>query len=93
MDEAIRLDDQVPSAYLARGSAYGNLGQHGRAVQEYGEAIGLNPQFALAYLSRAIANDRLGNDLAAQEDADRAVELGLDRDFVEQMVGELGRQR
>ena len=43
MNEAIRLDPQLASAYVTRGSAYAILGQFEKAIQDLDEAIRLDP--------------------------------------------------
>ena len=57
------------------------------------EAIHLDPQLALAYANRARAFTLLGKDAEAQQDADRAVELGFDRAVVEEEIERLKRER
>ena len=72
---------------------YDRLRQPQRAMQDYDEAIGLDPELAEAYVNQAMALTLLGNDGAAQQDIDRAVELGSDRDLLEQTIRQIKDQR
>ena len=69
------------------------MGQVERAIRDYGEAIRLYPQYALAYVNRALAYTLLGQDKEAQQDMNRAVELGSDRGPLEDAIEELMKQR
>lgn len=85
--EAIRLDSQDgPRVYYNRGGAYLNLGQYGQAIEDLDEFIRLDSHLALAYANRALAHIVLGGDAEAQQDVDRAAELGLDRALLQEMV-------
>ena len=63
------------------------------AIAEFSEAIRLEPQHALAYANRAIAYTSLGDDAAAQEDLERAVDLGFDRGPLEAAIQRVKEQR
>ncbi len=73
--------------------AYRNLGELQRAIQDYNEAIHINPQYALAYANRAIAYTLLDKDAEAQQDIDRAVELGVNRATLEGRVEQVKQER
>ena len=92
-DEALRLDPQLAEAFYNLGFVYLNLGQYQRAIQNYGEAIRLDPQDGEAYTNRAAAYTLLGMDAEAKVDIERAVELGIDRAFLEKAIEELKGQR
>ncbi len=47
----------------------------------------------MAYANRAFVYTVLGNDAAAQQDIDRAVELGFDRDWLDQIIRQIIDQR
>ena len=76
---------------MNRGIAYRRLGQFQRAIQDYDEAIRLDPQDALAYANRSVAKTILSLDIEAQRDVERAVALGVDRTFLEDLI-ELHKQ-
>ncbi len=70
---AIRVNPRAPAPYLYRGRAYhfrSAMGDHQRALADYGEAIRLAPESSDAYYSRALVYREIGqNDLAAADDA------------------------
>lgn len=76
-DKAIRINPRLVSAYNNRGTAYHTLGQLDKAIDDYDEAIRLNPRFAEAYANRAMVHALLKKSTAAQQDAERAKELGF----------------
>jgi tetratricopeptide (TPR) repeat protein len=42
-------------AYVSRGEAYSEQGDHERAIADFTQALTLNPRHALAYYNRAVA--------------------------------------
>ena len=64
-----------------------------RAIEDYDKAIRLNTQNALAYINRGLAYTQLGMDAEAQQDIERAVELGFARGAVESSIAEAKSQR
>ena len=74
-DEAIRLDPELATAYMARGSIHAGLGQYDRAVADYAEFIRLNPEHGNACVARADVYMELGLEAKAQKDMKRASEL------------------
>ena len=48
----------------------------------------MDPEYANAYGARAVASSLLGEDAKSEEDLSRAVELGVDKGFLE---GEMER--
>ena len=79
--------------YYKRGDTSLKRGQYKRAIVDLDEAIRLNPQYASAYVSRALAFILLGKDTEAEQDVDRAVELGADHGLLEEEIEELKKQR
>ncbi len=75
-------------AYYKRGEASLNRGQYRRAIIDLDQAINLDPEYANAYGARAVASSLLGEDAKSEEDLSRAVELGVDKGFLE---GEMER--
>lgn len=68
-------DDEEVVAYQKRGLAYGQAGQHGRAIVDFIKAIDLNPADPLSYRGRGdVYHDRGKYDLAIA-DFDKAIEL------------------
>jgi tetratricopeptide (TPR) repeat protein len=53
-------------------SAYNNLGQYERAIQDYDEAIRLNPQVAMLYYNRGGSYEALGKTKEAERDFQKA---------------------
>ena len=62
---------------IGRAPGTSRLGQILRSLEDLDEAIRLKPKLADAYSSRALAYTLLGKDVEAQQDFDRAVELGV----------------
>ena len=56
---------------------YQSIESYERAVQDHDEAIRLDPEHVLAYINRALAYTFLGKDVEAQQDVERAEELGI----------------
>ena len=87
------LRPEYPEAYVSRGVIRFNLGQFELAVQDYDDAILIDPRFGDAYAERAVAYTSLNRDLAAAEDVELAVELGVDRRVLEARLAGLKEQR
>ena len=64
-----------------------------QAVENYDQAINLSPDFTHAFIGRALAPAVLDNDAEAQQDTDRAVELGVNREQMEAGLSEITEQR
>ena len=82
------LGSNLASTLLSHsvGTAYHELGQFERAIEDYDAAILLNPQFAEAYGNRASVYSLLKKGAEAKRDLDHALQLGfapdsLDRDL------------
>ena len=54
------------------------LGQHQRAIQDYGQFIQLDPNDAQAYANRGVSFHDMGQYQRAIEDFDQAIQLDLD---------------
>jgi len=78
LNNAIKLQPDSSEAYVNRGVAYGNLGQHQRAIEDYNKAIRLKPDSAAAYYNRGIAYADLGQHQRAIEDDNQAIRLKPD---------------
>ena len=87
-NEAIRLNPLDTKAHHCRGSMKTELGRAREAIEDYGVVIRLDPQFAQAYASRAMAYVQIIELEKARQDMDRAVELGVDRTFLEEKAKE-----
>ena len=96
-DVVIAMDGEegvnLAQAYISRGLAYTGVGQHRRAIEDFDEAIGLNPQYALAYFGRALSYIYRNEDLEAQKDIERALELGMDPEILEAAIDNAKSQR
>ena len=92
-DKALRLDPKFVPGYLIWGLALNELGQHLQAAENYGQAINLSPDFTHAFIGRALARAVPGNDSEAQQDTDRAVELGANRELTEARLTAITEQR
>jgi tetratricopeptide (TPR) repeat protein len=73
-DKAIQLNPRHAEAYFHRGSAYAELRQYQRAIQDYNEAIRLKPD-VLAYDSRGVAYVGLGQYERAIADYNEALRI------------------
>ena len=62
-----------------RGVAYGELGQHQRAIEDYDKAIQLDPNEASLYNNRGIVYRNLGQ--GKKSDADKAKACSLDSKY------------
>ncbi len=74
----IRLNPDKAYAYIGRGLAYANKGEHDKAIADYTEAIRLNPKYAEAYNNRGLAYRDNGNQTKAEADFAKAKELGYE---------------
>ena len=91
--EAIRFDPGLAIAYNNRGFTFRDLGLLQQAIDDLDTAISLDPQFQMAFYNRALANTLLGRDSAAEQDAQRSVELGFDPNLVAQALDSLKTSR
>ncbi len=88
-DEAIRRKPECALAYYNRGTAYLDLGQYQLAVDDYSQAIRLSSRDAEVYAARAFTYALLGKDTEAQQDVERAGNLGFARPFLQEAIEEV----
>ena len=74
--KAIKIDPDFFQAYKNRGVVYLNLGQFELAIKDYDEFIKLVPEDAGAYWNRGVAFKGLGNDIEAERNFKKSIELG-----------------
>jgi len=67
--------DNHALAFILRGSAYRNMGDYNRAIQDFNAAIRIKPEIANAYNNRGIAYDYSGQYDRAIQDYDQAIRL------------------
>lgn len=76
LKQAAGLDPIDSIAHLSLANAYLDSGELEPAIDHFTTAIRLDEQLSEAWLHRAIALQRLGQSEAAQQDLQRAVQLG-----------------
>ncbi len=91
--QSLKLDPQNADAYQLRGTARLSVGQKEKSIKDLDIAILRDLADSYKYGARVQANVLLGLDLEAQQDVDRAVELGLDRDSLQKIIDELKVER
>lgn len=69
------------------------MGQYEKSIKDLDIAILLDLADPYKYGARVQANLLLGLDLEAQQDVDRAVELGMDRVSLQKIIDELKVER
>ena len=69
-----------------KAAEYLDESQLDEAIAEFTKAIDLDPNLAEAYAGRALAYTALDRDQEAERDIDKAVELGLDADVLNQLI-------
>ncbi|MEM0987771.1 MAG: tetratricopeptide repeat protein [Pseudomonadota bacterium] len=68
-------EDDLAIAFNNRGTAYADLGQHSRAIEDYDEALRLDPNYTEANYNRGDAYAELGQHARAIQDYDAALRL------------------
>jgi tetratricopeptide (TPR) repeat protein len=76
-DQAIALNSNDAKSHLNRAVIRHNRGEYGPAIDDYTRAIQIDPGYAPAYQNRAIAYEAIGMTIQAQQDRQRASELGV----------------
>jgi len=79
--------------FYNRGTAFLDLGHYQLAVNDYSEAIRVYHRDAEVYAARAFCYALLGEDGKAQQDVERAVNLGFARTFLERAIEEVKSER
>ncbi len=75
LNESIRLDSTVWSAFYNRGVAYRRMGQNERAIQDFDRAIAMAPKVPGVYTGRGLSYLKMGEVDLAFQDFDRAIRL------------------
>lgn len=78
LNKAIKLQPDYANAYISRGNAYINLGQHKQAIEDYNKAISLQADNVYGYNNRGAAYNKLGQQQRAIEDYNKAIRLQPD---------------
>ena len=90
---AIGINPGFAVAYNNRGLVYRQFGDLNMAIDDFSQAIRLDPRYASAYYDRALAYTQLGRDAEAQQDAERAAQLGFDQATLSSAIDELKNSR
>lgn len=91
-DQAIRLNPDAAIAYSNRSASLIHKRQYDLAIDDCNEAIRLDPDYAHAYVNRGFAYTFLDRGSEAQQDFERAVELGYGRARIDKELEELRRE-
>jgi tetratricopeptide (TPR) repeat protein len=86
-DRALEIDSRDPLLYLARGQARGAMNNYLQAIEDFSLAIEIDPQAPGGYIERAQAYVKIEEIKLAIEDYQRAANLYLDRQELEQYEG------
>ena len=92
-NKAIEIDPNLAIVYNNRGAAYFETGQYDLAIADLNKAIELDPNLDMAYANRALTYTVLGMDTEAEQDVEIAVQLGIDREFLEGVVEQVKQMR
>jgi tetratricopeptide (TPR) repeat protein len=71
----IKQKPDAAAAYYNRAIAYGQMGQHKRALADYNQTIRLKPDLAQAYINRGVIHLNQGNKKLGCYDAQKACRL------------------
>ena len=75
LSKVVEQNPRDPEAFNIRGTAYGQIGAHEKALADFNAAIRLEPKFYQAYANRALIYEKLGKVREALADYDRAIEI------------------
>ncbi|MEE9199653.1 MAG: tetratricopeptide repeat protein [Dehalococcoidia bacterium] len=84
--EAIQLNPKLVRAYYNRGITLNRMQRYRDAIKDFTIAIVLDPDYSPAYANRALSYTLIGKDAEAGADIERAVELGKDRQVLEERI-------
>ena len=90
---AVNIDSNHADAFNNRAAALLELGRFEQALSDADTAIGLRPGFASPYAIRALANISLGRSKDAEVNAEKAQELGFDRQMLRHFMSQAGGGR
>lgn len=91
MNKAVAMNSNNPKAYYQRASLFMSVGNLQSAVNDFTTAIELDPQYADAYTRRGMMYTLQDKEDEANQDFDRAVQLGTDRRTLEREIDGLKR--
>lgn len=75
LSESIKLNPNIPEAYLGRGSAYWKMGNYQLAIKDFDTAIELDPNVSVAYGGRGAVYNDIGDYQRAINDFTIAIKL------------------
>ena len=75
LDRVIELSPELAEAYVNRGIAYDELGNHAAALKDYNQAIQINVNLASAYYHRANTYNKSGDLQKAIADYSHVIQL------------------
>ena len=79
LNRAVLMNPNNPKGYYHRGALFMAVGQVERAILDFSAAIRINPEYTEAYSYRGLMYTLIDKDAEAQQDLDRAAQLGADR--------------
>ena len=72
------MNPNNPKGYYHRGALFLAVGQFERAILDFSAAIKIDPEYTEAYSNRGMMYTLVDKDDEAQQDFDRAAQLGAD---------------
>jgi tetratricopeptide (TPR) repeat protein len=74
-DKSIKLNPDLPEAYIFRGAAKEEKGEAAEALKDYNKAVAVSPQSSEAYYTRGLFKQKRKEYQAAIEDYNKAISL------------------
>lgn len=87
-NRAVTVNRGGSKAYYHRGMLFVAIGAPERAINDFSMAIQNNPSHIDAWISRSIVYTLTGRHQQALDDLESAVEMGADREFLEQQISD-----
>jgi tetratricopeptide (TPR) repeat protein len=87
-NRAVTMNPGGTKAYYNRGMLFLAIGSPERAIGDFSMVIQNNPGHVDARISRSIVYTLIGRHQQALDDLERAVELGADREVLEQNLSD-----